>query len=129
MKRLFVTAAALTIAIAAIPGFVAESQAASSKTRASMAAADWGPGSSYCKMAKSQRNAPSWNEYYGCLKTPARRAHARAQTQQAFAPAPAMGPTRVALGPDWGPGSPYCKMAKSQRNAPSWNEYYGCLRH
>ena len=23
--------------------------------------------------------------------------------------------------------SPYCDMAKSQRNSPSWNEEYGCL--
>jgi hypothetical protein len=112
-------AAALTIAVAAAPSFVGQSQAASAK-KTSMANPDRGPGSVYCNLAKSQRNAPSWNEYYGCLKTPARQAYASAPPP---APARAAGPT-----PQRGPGSEYCKLAKSQRNAPSWNEYYGCLR-
>ena len=83
-----------------------------------MAASDQGPGSQYCNLAKNQKNAPSWNEYYHCLKTPAR---------QAYASAPP--PTKVAgPAPQRGPGSQYCQLAKNQKNAPSWNEYYGCLR-
>jgi hypothetical protein len=105
MKKLFMAAAALTIVVAAAPNFVGQSQAASAKNP-------------YCDMAKNQRNAPSWNEYYGCLKTPERQAFARA-------PAPTRAP---ATAPERGPGSPYCQLAKNQRNAPSWNEYYGCLR-
>jgi hypothetical protein len=109
MKKLFMAAAALTIAVAAAPSFVSQSQAAP----------DRGPGSEFCKLAKAQRNAPSWNEYYGCMKAPAR---------QAMAHAPA--PTRAsATGPARGPGSEFCKLARAQRNAPSWNEYYGCMRH
>ena len=105
MKKLFMAAAALTIAVAAAPSFVAQSQAASANDP-------------YCEMAKSQRNAPSWNEYYGCLKAPARHAMAHATA-----------PTRTsAVAPERGPGSSFCEMAKAQRNAPSWNEYYGCLR-
>jgi hypothetical protein len=119
MKKLFMAAAALTLVVAATPDFVSQSQAGP-RTRASMATSERGPGSEYCKMAKSQRNAPSWNEYYGCMKTPARHTSARG-------PAPVR--MRVAEGgSERGPGSEYCKMAKSQRNAPSWNEYYGCLR-
>jgi hypothetical protein len=118
MKKLFMATAALAIAVATAPNFVGQAQAASAKHKASVTAANSGPDSQFCKLAKSQRNAPSWNEYYKCLKTPQR---------QALAQAPA--PTRVpAVTPDRGPGSEYCKMAKSQRNAPSWNEYYGCLR-
>ena len=67
--------------------------------------------SEYCKMANSQRNTPSWNEYYGCHKEPGRQAMAAA-------------PTRVKSTGK----SQYCGMANSQRNTPSWNEYYGCLR-
>ena len=105
MKKLFMATAALTIAVAATPALVGPSQAASAK-------------SPYCDLAKSQRNTPSWNEHYGCLKTPAR---------QAFASAPA--PRRAsANAPARGPGSSFCELAKAQRNAPSWNEYYGCLR-
>jgi hypothetical protein len=66
-------------------------------------------------LSKSQRNSVSWNEYYGCLGTPAR---------QAFARAPA--PTR-AIAPARRYRSPYCDLSKSQRNSVSWNEYYGCL--
>jgi len=116
MRKVFMAAAALTIAVATAPSFVSQSEAASTKTRAS----DRGPGSQYCNLAKFQRNAPAWNEYYGCLKTPAR---------QAYASAPPPAPTRVAgPAPQRGPASDFCKLAKSQRNAPSWNEYYGCLR-
>jgi hypothetical protein len=103
MKKLVMVAAALTIAVATAPNFVGSSQAASAR-------------SPYCDMAKSQRNTPSWNEHYGCLKTSQR---------QAFAHAPA--PTRAAA-PDKGVKSTYCGLAKNQRNTPSWNEYYGCLR-
>lgn len=117
MKKLFMAAAALTIVVAA-PSFIGQSQAAPANSRAAMASPDRGPGSQYCKLAKSQRNAPSWNEYYGCLNT---------RQRQAFASAPP--PRRMAgPAPERGPGSQYCKLAKSQRNAPSWNEYYGCLR-
>ena len=87
--RTLIMAAALTLA------FVSQGQAAQSE---------------YCKMANSQRNTPSWNEHYGCLKPakPARQAMAE--------------PARVKSGK-----SEYCGMANSQRNTPSWNEYYGCL--
>ena len=65
--------------------------------------------SEFCKMANGQRNTPSWNEHYGCLKAPARQ-------------------ERVAQAIRANPGkSQYCGMAKAQRNTPSWNEYYGCL--
>jgi hypothetical protein len=108
MKKLFMAAAVLTIAVATAPNFVSQSQAAP----------DRGPGSEFCNLAKAQRNAPSWNEYYGCMKAPAK---------QAFAHAPA--PARAsATRPERGPGSQYCDLAKAQRNAPSWNEYYGCMR-
>ena len=100
MKKLVMAAAALTIAVATAPNFVGPSQAASAK-------------SPYCDFAKNQRNTPSWNEHYGCLKAPAR---------QAFAHAPA----RTA--PEKATKSTYCGLAKNQRNTPSWNEYYGCLR-
>lgn len=101
MKTLFMAAAALTIA------FASHSQAAPAT----------GPASEFCELAKFQRNAPSWNEFYGCLKAPARQAIARAPT-----------PTRVRAVPATGRGSEYCDLAKFQRNAPSWNEHYGCLR-
>ena len=114
MKKLFMVTAALTIAVATAPNFVGQSQAASAKKQA---ASEKSP---YCNMAKSQRNAPSWNQYYGCLKTPAR---------QAMAHAPAPTRTAAANTPERGPGSQFCQLAKSQRNAPSWNEYYGCIRH
>jgi hypothetical protein len=118
MKKLFMAAAALTIAVALAPNFVGQSQAASAKHKASVAAADTGPDSQFCKLAKSQRNAPAWNQYYHCLKIPQR---------QALAQAPA--PTRTpAVAPERGPGSQYCNLAKFQRNAPAWNEAYGCLR-
>ena len=89
--RKLVIAAALTIA------FASHSQAASTK-------------SEYCDMAKNQRNTPSWNEHYGCLKTRGRQAMAAVPSR--------VKPTK----------SQYCGMANSQRNTPSWNEYYGCLR-
>ena len=73
MKKLFMAAAALTIAIATAPVTIGSSEAASAK-RAATATADWGPGSQYCKLASFQRNAPSWNEHYGCLKTSQRQA-------------------------------------------------------
>ena len=119
MKKLLMAAAALTIALATAPGFVSSSEAASAKAKKQAAAA---PKSQFCELAKNQRNAPSWNEYYGCLKTPARQAYARA-------PEPAPQPVRAAgPAPQSGPNSEYCKLAKNQRNAPSWNAYYGCLR-
>jgi hypothetical protein len=106
MKKLIMAAAALTIAVAFAPS-------------QSQAAPDKGPNSEFCKLAKAQRNAPSWNEYYGCMKAPARNAMARAPA-----------PTRAsATGPARGPNSEFCKLAKAQRNAPSWNEYYGCMKH
>ena len=90
MKKLFM-ATALTIA------FASYGQAAPAAK------------SEFCKMANSQRNTPSWNEHYGCLKAPARQ-------------------ERVAQAIRTNPGkSQYCGMANAQRNTPSWNEYYGCL--
>ena len=119
MKRLFMAAAALTIAVAAAPSYVGTSEAASAKHRAAAATPDWGPGSQYCKLSSFQRNAPSWNEHYGCLKTSQRRAVAQ--------PSPVT--ARAARStPEWGPGSQYCKLSNFQRNVPSWNEHYGCLR-
>jgi hypothetical protein len=63
MRKLFMAAAALTIAMATAPAFVGQSEAASAK-------------SPYCDMAKNQRNVPSWNEHYGCLGKQARQARA-----------------------------------------------------
>jgi hypothetical protein len=105
MKKLVMAAAALTIAVATAPNFVGRSQAASAK-------------SPFCDLAKNQRNTPSWNEYYGCLKTPERQALAHAP---AAARASAAAQERAAK-------NPFCDLAKNQRNTPSWNEYYGCLR-
>jgi hypothetical protein len=103
MKKLFMAAAALTIAVATAPGFVGTSEAASAKNP-------------YCDLAKNQRNMPSWNEHYGCLKPAARQAFARApEPARAAAPAPQAGPK-----------SQYCELAKFQRNAPQWNDYYRC---
>jgi hypothetical protein len=90
MKKILM-AAALTIA------FASQSQAASTK-------------SEYCNMAKSQRNTPSWNEHYGCLKAPGKQAMVAEQIRAKPAK------------------DQYCGMGKNQRNTPSWNEYYGCLR-
>ena len=105
MKKLIMAAAALTIAVATAPGFVGSSEAAAAKAKRS----------EFCDMAKSQRNTPSWNEHYGCLKTaPGRQAYAA----PARAPAATTGQAT---------NSTYCGMAKSQRNTPSWNEYYHCL--
>jgi hypothetical protein len=89
--RTLLVAAALTVA------FVSQGQAAPAK-------------SDYCKMANGQRNTPSWNEHYGCLKTPGKQAMAE--------------PTRVKTSGK----SEFCRMANGQRNTPSWNEHYGCLR-
>ena len=113
MKKMFMVAAALTIGIATASTFAGQSLAAS-KAKASKTA---GARSPYCDMAKNQRNTPSWNEHYGCLKTPAR---------QAFATTAAPARPAVAAA-DRGPKSTYCGLAKNQRNTPSWNEYYGCL--
>jgi len=115
MKKLFMAAAALTIAMAMAPSFVGESLAASSKAKASRTASGMGPGSSYCNLGKNQRNTPSWNEHYGCLKTPARQAAAR--------PAP----TTTGAGSARASQSTYCGLARNARNLSSWNEYYGCL--
>jgi hypothetical protein len=112
MKKMLMAAAALTIAVAIAPSFVDQSLAASAK-RASKAAAERSP---YCDMAKAQRNTPSWNEHYGCLKTPARHASAH--------PAPTTNGMATA---ERDSRSTYCGLAKNQRNTPSWNEYYGCL--
>ena len=104
MKKLIMAAAALTIAVATAPSLVGPAHAAAAKSVKSP----------YCNMANGQRNTPSWNEHYGCLKAPARQAMARA-------PAPARAaPAKTAK-------STYCGMANSQRNTPSWNQYYGCL--
>src|SRR5262245_3123355 len=100
MRKLFMAAAALTIAMAAAPIYVGSSEAASAK-RVAAANPDWGPGSQYCKLASFQRNAPSWNEHYGCRPTAQRRPVAQA---------PARAPARTAsASSDWGPGSQYCK--------------------
>jgi hypothetical protein len=121
MKKLLMAAAALTIAVAITPSFVSQSEAASAKKRTSIAAS--GPASEYCKLASFQRNAPSWNEHYGCLKTSQRQARA-----QSPAPTRVAETTGAGRSPEWGPGSQYCKLSSFQRNAPSWNEHYGCLR-
>lgn len=115
MKKLFMAAAALTIAVAIMPS---QSEAASKKRTAAAA-----PQSEYCKMAVSQRNIPSWNEHYGCLKNSQRQARAQSPAPTRVAETTGAGPS-----PEWGPGSQYCKLASFQRNAPSWNEHYGCLR-
>jgi hypothetical protein len=91
MKKVFLAASILTVA------FATQGYAASAK-------------SPYCDLAKSQRNVPSWNEEYGCLRPQARQAFARA-------PAPRVIPVNE-----------YCQLSKFQRNVPSWNETYGCLR-
>ena len=104
MKKLVMAAVALTIAVATAPSFVGSSEAASAKNP-------------YCDLAKNQRNTPSWNEHYGCLKTPARHASA--------ASAPATNGMTAAAERD--ARSTYCGLAKNQRNTPSWNEYYHCL--
>lgn len=101
MQKLFMAAAALTIALATAPGFVGSSKAAAAK-------------SPYCDLAKYQRNVPSWNQHYGCLNAPARQAYARAESARAAAPALR------------GPKSEFCELAKNQRNAPQWNDYYRC---
>jgi hypothetical protein len=101
MKKLLMAAAALTMAVATVPGFVGASHAASANP--------------YCDLAKSQRNVPSWNEHYGCLKGPTRQALARAPE-----------PTRAGPAPRRGPKSEYCELARNQRNAPAWNDYYAC---
>jgi hypothetical protein len=110
MKKMLMVAAALTIAVATAPSFVDQSLAASLKR--AKAAPERSP---YCDMAKSQRNTPSWNEHYGCLKTPARHA----------AVAPTTNGMTAAAERD--SRSTYCGLAKNQRNTPSWNEYYHCL--
>ena len=100
MTKLFMAAAALTIAIATAPGFVGTSAAASAK-------------SPFCgELAKSQKNLPAWNEHYGCLKPAQRQAYAGASA-----------PERAAAR---GSKSEYCKIAMSQKNAPQWNDYYHC---
>jgi hypothetical protein len=112
MKKIWMVAAALTIAVATAPSFVNQSLAASSKR--AKAAPERSP---YCDMAKSQRNTPSWNEHYGCLKPPARQASARSAPTTNGMAAAAERDSR----------STYCGLAKNQRNTPSWNEYYHCL--
>ncbi|WP_157100468.1 hypothetical protein [Rhodoplanes sp. Z2-YC6860] len=102
MRKLFMAAAALTIAAATAPGFATTSQAASVKK------------SPYCDLAKFQRNAPSWDEHYGCLGTASKQARVRERA-----------PRRVAATTRG--KSEFCDLAKFQRNAPSWNEHYGCL--
>ena len=106
MKKMFMAVAALTIAVATAPSFVDQSFAASAKRKA---AAERSP---YCDMAKNQRNTPSWNEHYGCLKPAQRQAYAGASA-----------PERAAAR---GSKSEYCKIAMSQKNAPQWNDYYHC---
>ena len=103
MTKLFMAPAALTIAIAAAPGFVGTSEAASAK-------------SPYCgELSKAAKNLPSWNEHYGCLKPAQRQAFAGASPRETAAARQQMGPK-----------SEYCKIAQSQKNAPQWNDYYRC---
>ncbi len=63
-----------------------------------------GPDSQYCKLAKFQRNAPSWNAYYGCLRGPARQAYASAPMP---APTGRFADRTFAAGPERGPNSQY----------------------
>lgn len=103
MKKLFTVAAALSVAVFAAPMVKSEAAPANG---------------SYCNMAKSQRNPVAWNSYYGCLEKSPRVAAAAAPARETRAKnvsreAPAK--------------SPYCNMAKSQRNPVAWNSYYGCL--
>src|SRR5262245_30963760 len=98
MRKSLMAAAGLAIAAAAAPGFVGQSQAASTK-------------SAYCDLAKNQRNIPSWNEHYACLGPKAKQAVAREPA-----------PTRTSANARG--KSEYCDLAKNQRNVPSWNGHY-----
>jgi hypothetical protein len=60
MRKLLITAAALTIAV------ISQSQAAPRHEARS----------EFCDLAKNQRNVPSWNEYYKCHGSTARMAFA-----------------------------------------------------
>jgi hypothetical protein len=100
MKKLFATAAALTLAFSVIPNLVNAAPTGNSPPTKS----------EYCAMAKSQRNPVSWNAHYNCLDKTA-------------AVAPAVERKRPNHARD-----PYCDMAKAQRNPVAWNAHYHCLQ-
>jgi hypothetical protein len=96
MKKLLIPAAALALAVSAVPALVVQAQAAPAK-------------SPYCNMAPAANQ--SWAEYYGCWGKPA-----RAQ--------PAMAAERPARARPAAYQTDYCKLAPAA-NA-SWAEYYHC---
>jgi hypothetical protein len=100
MKKLFLTAAALTLAFSAIPNLANAAPTGKSPPTKS----------EYCAMAKSQRNPVAWNAHYNCLDKTA-------------AAAPIVEPKRENRARD-----PYCNMAKGQRNPVAWNAHYHCLQ-
>jgi hypothetical protein len=95
MKKLLVLTAGVALAFSTVTGLVGQSNAAPTR-------------SSYCDMAKSQRNPVAWNSYYNCIEKPAA---ARVVERKR----------------EFHAGNPYCDLAKSQRNPVSWNARYGCL--
>jgi hypothetical protein len=96
MKKLLIAAAALAL-VSSAPTLVGQSKAAQTR-------------SSYCDMAKSQKDPVSWNARYNCLDKTA--------TARAEAPAP-VAKTR--------PKNAMCDLAKSQKDPVSWNARYNCL--
>ena len=96
MKKLLIAASAVALAAAMSPAVIGSVQAAPAK-------------SSYCNMAKSQKNLVAWNAYYHCLGEAPRPSHVAVRSRREPAK------------------DPYCNMAKTQKNLVSWNAEYHCL--
>lgn len=72
-----------------------------------------------CKLAPGQKNLVAWNAYYHCIGEAPRGPRASAEPRRRL-----YAQARVAPVPE---KSPYCDMAKTQKNLVSWNAYYHCL--
>jgi len=119
MKKLLFAASALALTVAVSAAATNSVQAQEAPTK-----------SPYCKMAKGQKNLVSWNAYYHCISPASEAAEASTQTRRTAAGArlrSGQGRPLYAQAQAEQSKSPYCNMAKGQKNLVSWNAEYHCL--
>lgn len=119
MKKFLFATSALALTVAMSPAVTNSAQAQEAPTK-----------SPYCKMAKGQKNLVAWNAYYHCLGSTPQAAQETVRGRRTVAQA------RLRSGEDRPfyaqarpeeTKSPYCNMAKGQKNLVSWNAEYHCL--
>ena len=114
MQKLLFAASVLALAIS--PAVTSSAHAASAK-------------SPYCNMAKGQKNLVAWNSYYHCLGPAPQAAQVPARTRRTAAAERVRSREGRGLYAQAQPErkSPYCNMAKGQKNLVAWTSYYHCL--